>query len=312
MPAEAVHLTALAEALASPRMDPALRRLAAREHDAARLGAIAPDLPYFRRFPAQVARYAVGLPPAHSPWGALLHGRGPIEALEALLLDARGSRDSGLAAFAVGLASHAFLDRVLHPLVNALALANGVRRGKSLMSAHLEVEKFQSILFHERYHGRDLMGTERLAREIAVPLAPRVAGHPVGRALRRALAGSFGAGPSAGELRDWGRGYQAYTALLGSPIGRTLAPERAKARARPVFAEGPWGRFEALLAEATERSIDVLEAAYAVTAAAAGEEAAALARLRALLAPGTIDGPGEGVDLARPYSIAQRAAADLK
>lgn len=305
MPAEAIHLTALREALASPRIDPALRRLVERESSAARLGAVVVDLPYFQRFPEQVARYAVGLPPAHSPWGVALHECGPIEALVALLVLARRRRDDAVAAFAVGLASHAFLDRALHPLINALGRANGVRRGKTSMSAHMEVEKFQSIIFHERYHGRDYMGTPTLARFIAVPLAPRLATHPIGRALRSALAGSFGAGPSVAELRDWGRGYDHYTALIGSPLGKTIAPESAKERARPIFLAGPWGTFDGLLAEAIRGSIDVMEAAFSVTIAGDGAaESAALERFRELLGPGTIDAAGDDVDLEKPYLIA--------
>jgi hypothetical protein len=50
VPAEGIHLTALREAMAAPALDPSLRRRLIRRDDAARFGALVPDLPYFHRY----------------------------------------------------------------------------------------------------------------------------------------------------------------------------------------------------------------------------------------------------------------------
>ncbi len=301
MPAEAVHLTALRESLAAPRVSPAARRIAARHDDAARLGAVIIDFPYFDRFPEQVARYAFGIAPRHSPWGLALHARGPIEALAAVLAGARARRDEEAAAFALGVASHCSLDRDIHPLVNALARANGVRRGKTLMSAHMEVEKFQSILFHEELNGCDFMGTPAVTRYVDLGLAPRLRAHPLGAAWRGALASEFGEGPERAALSGWGRGYRDFSRLIGSPVGATIAPPRAKEAARPVFYESGFGRFPDIVARSIARSIPILDAVADVYEASEPDAPAAFARLSALLPPGTIDGAGEGIDLGVPY-----------
>ncbi|MHC4391143.1 MAG: hypothetical protein ACYS22_07465 [Planctomycetota bacterium] len=302
MPAEAVHLTSLREALALPNADPGLRTLVTTNNDEARLGAVLIDFPYFQRFPEQVARYVLGFTQRHAPWGARLHEQGPIPALEAMLAQARATRDSGLAALVVGLISHATIDRMLHPLVNALARENGMRRGLSRMSAHMEVEKYQSICFHEIYNGHDFMGTPTLARYINLSLAPALNRHPLGDAYRQAIGQAFSLPLGSRELGAWGRGYRAFTRLISSPFGRTLAPERKKAKARPLYMEGAWGAFPDLLSEAIERSVPVLNAAFHAFSATDADAEQAFASLRAWLPEGTIDGLGQEVELEAPYS----------
>ena len=81
MPAEAIHLTACREALSSPRIHPHARKLALRHEDGVRLGAVLVDLPYFDRFPGEVARYLLRRPARPSPWGARLHDEGPVDLL---------------------------------------------------------------------------------------------------------------------------------------------------------------------------------------------------------------------------------------
>jgi hypothetical protein len=307
MPAEAVHLTALRESMALPAASGELRALVARNEDAARLGSVLIDFPYFHRFKEQVVRYALGLEQRHSPWGAALHADGPVAAIAALLRRARAARDEGVAALAIGLASHAALDRMIHPLVNALARENGMRRGLSRMSAHMEVEKYQSICFHEVVFGEDAMGTPRLAAYIALGLAPALEGHPLGAAWREALDGTCPTAAAAPvALGSWGRGYRSYTALLGSPLGKTLAPEKKKAWARPLYLSGPWGDFADLIAQAIAGSVPVLERALAAFTATDADADAGLAAFLELLPPGTIDGDGAAVDLAEPYRVELR------
>jgi len=72
MPAEGIHLTALREAMASPSLAAAVRRRLVRRDDAARFGALLPDLPYFHRYAVEVLRYVTRRPAQPSPWGAAI------------------------------------------------------------------------------------------------------------------------------------------------------------------------------------------------------------------------------------------------
>jgi hypothetical protein len=295
MPAEAIHLTALREALASPRLDPRVRRRVVRREDAARLGAVLVDLPYFHRYVEEVVRYAVGAPARPSPWGAELHEGGAIALLGGMLDVARRRNDDTIGAIAIGLASHLAIDRALHPLVNALARRHPV--GKDHGSAHREVEKFQSICFHERYHGRDLMGTDGIRHYLAIHAVRHLDEPALGGAIREAFELGLGRTPSAREWLGFGRGYHAHARLLGSFVGGRIASERDKERARPIYLHGAWGAFEALLEDAIASSVPALDAAAAVLDAPARDVEAARAALARVLPPGTIDPAGEAVDL---------------
>jgi hypothetical protein len=307
MPAEGIHLTALREALASPRLDPAVRRRAVRREDAARLGALLVDLPYFHRYVGEVVRYAIGAPARPSPWGALLHEGGAIALLDGVLEVARRRRDETIGAIAIGLASHLAIDRALHPLINALARRHPV--GKDLGSAHREVEKFQSICFHERYHGRDLMGDDRMREYLAIPTARRLDEPALGGAIREAYTLAFGRAPGARELAGFGRGYDAHTRLLASVIGKHIASAADKERARPIYLHGAWGAFDAHLEDAIASSVPVIDAAGAVLDASDRDVAAARAALARVLPPGSIDPDGFDVDVDVPFRVALPVAA---
>ena len=104
-----------------------------------------------------MVRYVVGAAPRPNPWGDRTHEDA------VLLLDSvirRAAATTGeivrgeAQAFALGLASHLAIDRALHPLVNWLADADVADKGVTHSSAHREVEKFQSICFHESYWAR--------------------------------------------------------------------------------------------------------------------------------------------------------------
>jgi len=83
MPAEAIHLTALREAMTSPALSARTRARLVRRDDAARFGAIVPDLPYFHRYAVEVIRYVARLPAQPSRWGAAIHGAGAVALLVA-------------------------------------------------------------------------------------------------------------------------------------------------------------------------------------------------------------------------------------
>lgn len=292
--------------MAAPALGGSLRRRLIQRDDAARFGALLPDLPYFHRYAIEVIRYVAGRPAQPSPRGAALHEGGAVALLTSLLAIARRDRDDQLAAVALGLASHCAIDRALHPLVNALARAHPV--GRNHDAAHREVEKFQSICFHEHYLGRDVMGTPAIARYLTIHLAAGL-DPQLDRQLREAWRDGLGSAPSQRELAGFVRGYRIHAAVLGSPLGKRVAPPAAKEAGRARYLSGRWGSFEPLLAAAVTASIGVLEAASAVLDAGASELERAHQALAARLPSGTIDPQGEDLDLDRPVQIALRSAA---
>lgn len=299
MPAEGIHLTALREAISAAALAPPARQLLLRHGEEARLGALLVDLPYFYRFAAEVLRYVARRPPRPSRWGAELHQGGAIALLHELLAHARRTRDAALGAIALGLASHLAIDRALHPLVNSLARRYPVGSGHD--ASHREVEKFQSICFHERYMGRDLMGTAALTGYLEIPALARVASASGVEPLRRAWQAALGEAPSARELADCARGYRMHIRLIGSPLGKRIAPPAAKEAARPRYLQGPWGTFEQALESAVAASLAVLEAAETAFSASDADASQATAALHTVLPPGTIDPPGTDDTLAQPF-----------
>jgi hypothetical protein len=303
MPAEGIHLTALREAMASPALGTAVRRRLIRRDDAAKFGALVADLPYYHRYVLEVIRYVTGLPGAPSAWGTQIHDGGAVALLDSLLTIARRERDDELSAIALGLASHCAIDRALHPLINALARANPIG---SHDASHREVEKFQSVCFHEQYLGRDTMGTAEIASYLQIHLTNGL-GDKLDRLLREAWAAGLGAAPRKRELAGFVRGYRAHARLLGSVLGKRIAPPAAKEAAKPRYLHGPWGSFESLLEAAIATSIGVLEAAGAVLEATTHDVERARRALAARLPAGTIDPQGDALDLARPVAIVSLA-----
>ncbi|MBA3498794.1 MAG: zinc dependent phospholipase C family protein [Deltaproteobacteria bacterium] len=303
MPAEGIHLTALREAMASPALSTAARRRLVRNDDAARLGAILVDLPYFHRFTNEVLRYVVGMPAKPSVWGATLHDGGAIDLLGALIEIARRERDDVLGAIALGVASHCAIDRGLHPLINALARKHVA--GKNHDASHREVEKFQSICFHEQYMGRDMMGTPEITSYLAIRLTDGLPDR-VARLVLEAWRRALGTSPEAAELGGYVRGYRTHTKLLGSPLGKRLAPRPAKDAAKPRYLEGGWGSFPSMVEHAVAASLAVLDATADVLDADTTDVHRARAQLASRLPRGTIDPAGQDVDLSRPFSVSLR------
>jgi hypothetical protein len=299
VPAEGVHLTALREAAFAGALATSARRSVARFESAARLGAIGPDLPYFDRYAEELVRYVARRPARTSPWGARVHEGGAIDLLAVALEHARRERSELLAALALGLASHACIDRAVHPLVNALA--RRFPEGPTHDASHREVEKFQSILFHERYLGRDHMGTPGLVRLVAVPAEELMAATSVGPALVAAFARATRDPAPARPLLRMARGYASHARLLGSKLGKRIAPPAEKERAEPLFFRGPWGTFERVLEGAIALSVPVLEATWAAFEADDRDAPLALDALARLLPPGSIEGQGRDIDLDRPF-----------
>ncbi|MFO0573202.1 MAG: zinc dependent phospholipase C family protein [Polyangia bacterium] len=246
MPAEAIHLSALHDTLTTAPAA-ARRLLAGAERErAARLGAILVDLPYFDRFTQAVLNYVLKRPQVTSRWGETFHHNTPIAFARALgeaaieLGRSSLTREAGaeLLALALGYTSHAAVDTSMHPMVNAEARRRAAALGSTLGQQHHEVEKFQSILFHQERLGLDFMGTSHLYRYISVDVRPVARPGAVQEALRGVLQRLHGEAPTVEELGRWGSGYRRYVLILSSPLGKTIAPPAAKERARPELFDG--------------------------------------------------------------------------
>ena len=266
MPIDAIHLTSMREGIAHAGVSADARRAVARAEHAARLGAVWVDLPYFASFRANVVRYGLGIALPHSVWGTETHERAaPL--LRAVIRHGAAIRDERArgeaAAFTIGLASHIAIDRALHPLVNWLAERYRVSEPNLTMAqAHREVEKFQSLDFHEAYWGRDVMGTPALARHVGIEGIDRLDRGSLGSLGLCAMTDAFGTAPSVTDLAAWGRNYALYVRLLASPAGKVLVSRRAREQARPVVSYGDWGRFATYLRRAIDASAALIEAAW--------------------------------------------------
>jgi hypothetical protein len=264
MPAESIHLSAFGDLASTPR----LRRALAGVGPIARIGVMFVDLPYFDGFAWNLVRYLARRPQAGSRWGDRLHQQAPI-ALGMRLAEegarlGRGSatRDAGhaLIAFAVGYLCHAAVDTALHPLVNRLAAERGARFGTCEGTRlHQEVEKYQSVLFHEARHGVDYLGTRELGEFIAIDWRPLGDRGPFGNAIERACLTTLGEAPTRGQYAAWARGYRLFATTIASPLARRIVTADDKARERPRVIEACdfSGRYHAAVAR-SERWIDAL------------------------------------------------------
>jgi hypothetical protein len=252
MPAEAIHLSALEDTRSA--VDGAIARAIAAHSREARLGAVLVDLPYFENFPVELARYVLRRTPRPSLWGDRLHRVAPSRVGLELLRAARrgGTRRGPLTALALGYLSHAAVDHALHPLVNRLARVRAKANSSTEAAEHREVEKFQSILFHERRLGSDRMGTRDLLAYIDIDGARVFSDGALRTAVDGALHAALGESPGSRRWQGWSRGYWQYTRVLGSPLGKLPAPPAAKDREREELYLAP--HFDAAYLRAVERS----------------------------------------------------------
>lgn len=241
MPAEAVHLSALQDTLTGAPGPVAALVGRPELREAARLGAVFVDLPYFESFPRVLLNYLLNRPQRPSRWGDIFHHRTPIAVGRALgeagaaLQHSRATRSEGqyLQALALGYFSHAAVDTSAHPQINAMARERARRLGSTHGQQHQEVEKFQSILLHEQRFGFDFMGTATLREHIRIDMRPLLEPGPIASAVQAALLRCHGEAPDPGSVRSWVSGYRSYVRILVSPLGKTIAPPAAKRRARP-------------------------------------------------------------------------------
>lgn len=273
MPAEAIHLSALDDTLR--RLDAAVRREVGADdpelYQLLRLGAVMIDLAYFDRFALGVVRYLMKRPIATSPLGDQLHQHQPVRLAKALLRRARAlrrertTRHDGdrLRALALGFVSHIAVDGRLHPLVNQLAATRARRLGDRPARQHNEVEKFQSILFHEQRLGFDFMGDPRIVDYIAIHGQLLLDGGVIDRAYRESIAEVHGSAPPTAVLSRWVRGYAQYGQLLGSWFGGRIMPVSVKEQVRDEVYQPTGQHFVEHYLEAVARSAKQVEAALA-------------------------------------------------
>ncbi len=267
MAAEAIHLTALSDAREDPALPADLRAFlrAPEAWQAARLGALIVDFPYFERFPLKALRFGLGLPQPRSHWGDLFHQRCPVAVGRALLDAARGldeRRRRRIVALALGYFSHLAVDTATHPLVNRIARARRARDGGDELSHHQDVEKYQSVLFHQERHGYDFLGTPAVVRYVSVGTSWLRGDAACFQAWQGALRTALGEAPRRATLNGWARGYRQYGWLLGSPIGGRLVDDAGKARETPLVYRGPRLSYPRLYRAALRRVVRYLTAAW--------------------------------------------------
>lgn len=282
MAAEAVHLSALADGVGLPGLPGQLRALLSpgRGLEAARLGAVLVDLPYFKSFPVAATRYFLGKPQPPSAWGDAFHERRPVAVGRGMLAEVSALRGAGdreradrLLALALGYFSHLAVDYATHGLINDLAAARA-SRGGAQSAHHHEIEKYQSVLFHEQRNGFDFMGLRHLSRYIGVDARLLLDDPVLLPAFQRAVAGALGDAPSRLELRAWARGYAQYAWLLGTPVGKTLAPEDKKRKERARVFETPTFHYADVFGAAVARVGRYFETIWAAAGGGPFDDAA--------------------------------------
>lgn len=250
VPAEGIHLSALDDLIAWGPAPITSQLAAGARREAARLGSVLVDLPYFERFAQAVVNYLIGRPQQTSRWGDTFHHRQPI-AIGTWLMQSgcqlaqrahspiERERGELIIAFALGYIAHAAVDRSLHPLVNAMARARSQHSGRTVDQEHHEVEKYQSILFHEERFGIDMMGRRFLFNYLDIDFSLLCGrrgasqGGPLWPTLCDALMHTHGESPTLRDFRRWTRSFDDYCLILTSPLGATVVPDHEKLWVRP-------------------------------------------------------------------------------
>jgi len=249
MPAEAIHFTALEDTMLALPIS-VRKRMACPEMIAAtRLGTMFVDLPYFESIGMSLVCHALAINrrPHPQPWGDWFHQRAPIEV--GIRIGEQGvklarhsdTRNAGerLIAMSLGYMCHAAIDAALHPMVNELAVERAERFGDHPLRQHREIEKYQSVLFHEERHHWDYLGTPMLKVLIALDPSPLWNPGPLCDGVQHALTDSLGEAPSPYSFRRWGSGYERYVALIAGPIGRWAISKADKEREQPALYTTP-------------------------------------------------------------------------
>jgi len=285
MPAFLLHATASDECAARADVPSSFAEAFTRAPGARRLGAVFVDLPYFTAFPLQVVRHFVGRVSLSDPWGHVFHTRGVgrfalalLESVRRRHLDIRAEGAAAI-AFVGGYLSHHAMDRLIHPIVQCHVREELARRGGWFESHHTEVEKYQSLFFHEERFGHDIMGSP-YPREVtgsfpgASPWAARVPAE-LASVIESAVVEVHARAPSRATLDAWLRWTSWYGRLLSGRHGwreglAALAGDAAALRRRFYVDTDLAGQVD----RATELTLDYLRAADELLRADAVDRAA--------------------------------------
>jgi hypothetical protein len=262
MPSMLLHLTAVERLAADARRLPAQVAKALHEDlEYARFGAALPDLPRFGG--------VLGLLPflpqrARSPYGRRLHGYAPValglKMAELVATGALVGKEPGL-AFVTGYFAHLCMDRVLHPLVDALSVRHR-RPEEDLAQAHARIDWAQALFFLRDLHGKDMLGNRHLRSKFQLTKRAGPPARGIGRGLYELIRLStqevLDQAPPKSEVDAWVRGLYLNGLWLSSPLGqRRGLPSYSPGSYRELY-QGPEVDVPAGIAHAQELTRDVL------------------------------------------------------
>lgn len=264
MPALLLHLTAIERLAADARrLPPPMAKAFHEDLEYARFGAALPDLPRFAglRGGLQPLGFRGELP----HFARVFHGYAPVamglKMAELVAMGALVGKEPGM-AFVCGYFAHLCLDRVLHPLVETLAIRHR-EPNESAREAHARIDWLHAGFFLRDLHGRDMIGNPYLRSKFQVTKRAGPPARGVGRGLyeliRLAAQESLQTAPKKSEVDGWVRGLYLYGVLLSSPVGRMRAlPSYSNLTYRELY-QGPQVDVPAAIARAQSLTREVLE-----------------------------------------------------
>lgn len=264
MPALLLHLT-VTERLAADarRLPPHMARALHEDLEYARFGAALPDLPRFGGLRGGMS--SVGLRGDTSHFARIFHSYAPVQMglkmAELVAMGALVGKEPGL-AFVCGYFAHLCLDRVLHPVVDSLAVRQR-RSNETSEAAHARIDWQHALFYLRDLHGRDMVGNPYLRSKFQIG---KRAGPPLrgpGRGLyeliRLASQDTLQQAPTKAQVDSWVRGLYLYGTLLSSPVGRLRGlPASSNPTYRELY-QGPEVDVPGAVNKALEMTRDVLE-----------------------------------------------------
>lgn len=227
MPALLLHLTSIERLAADARKLPeAMGRALHEDLEYARFGAALPDLPGYGGMLAGLRPFRPRLRSDVPHFARLFHGYAPVamglKMAELVAMGALVGKEPGH-AFVCGYFAHLCLDRVLHPMVDALAVRHR-EPNETSEAAHARIDWLHALFFLRDLHGRDMLGNPYLRSKFQVTKRSGMPTRGVGRGLyeliRLSAQETLQQAPSKREVDGWVRGLYTYGAVLSSPMGR--------------------------------------------------------------------------------------------
>jgi len=234
----------------------------------ARFGAALPDLPQFGGLRAVLRPF--GRPGQVPHFARLFHGYAPVamglKMAELVAMGALVGKEPGL-AFVCGYFAHLCLDRVMHPIVDALALRHR-GAGETSEAAHARVDWLHALFYLRDLHGRDMIGNPYLRSKFQVTKRSGPPARGIGRGLfeliRLAAQETLQEAPTKAEVDGWVRGLYLYGAALSSPLGRLRGLPGGSNLAYRELYQGPEVDIPQAIDRAQAMTRQVLERVFAL------------------------------------------------